>query len=35
MIAQREADAAHKRQQRAEREAAQKAQGGRPWRYFR
>jgi hypothetical protein len=33
MVAQREADAKHKRRQRAEREAVQKHGGGRPWRY--
>jgi hypothetical protein len=32
---QRQDDAKLKRKQRAEREAGQKAEGGRPWKYFR
>jgi hypothetical protein len=32
---QRQDDNKLKRKQRAEREAGQKAEGGRPWRYFR
>jgi hypothetical protein len=32
-ISQREADARHKRRQRAERQRTQKTEGGQPWKY--